>query len=217
MIVLPVKQGSLEWQRARLGIPTASNFSRILTRKTMKASASQGAYLCELVAERMLGVPMDDASSSFMERGSELEAKAVEEYEMETGQTCEVVGFVMDDTQRYGCSPDRLIGEDGGLEVKCLAAHNHVAAMLGMKDDDHYAQCQGAMMVTGRRWWVLRFFNPAMPSVSVRIDRNPDYIRVLDDAVHQFCGRVDEACERLGVEWVRGASGMTHGREAATH
>ena len=213
MIVLPVKQGSIEWQNARLGIPTASQFGRILTRKTMKASASQNGYLCELVAERMLGVPVHEVSSAFMERGSELEAKAAEEYEMETGRTCEVVGFVMDDTMRYGASPDRLIGEDGGLEIKCLAVQNHVAALLGMKDDEHYAQCQGNMLITGRRWWDLRFFNPALASVTVRVERDPDYIRVLDDALHVFCERVDEATERLGIDW-RGAAGLPQGKEA---
>ena len=213
MIVLPYKQGSLEWQNARLGIPTASRFDSILTRKTLKPSASQTKYLCELVAERLLGFPVSEVSTSMMERGSELEQKAVEEYELETGHECQAVGFCLDDGRKWGCSPDRLIGEDGLLEVKCLNAQNHVAALLGYKDDEHFAQCQGQMMVTGRSWCDLKFYNPAMPSVTFRADRDPDYIRILKDALWVFVARLDEDTQRLGIEW-RGASGMTPGTEA---
>jgi exodeoxyribonuclease (lambda-induced) len=208
-----MKQGSLEWQTARLGIPTASRFDSILTRKTMKPSASQTRYLCELVAERMLGCPVDDVGTSAMQRGSELEQKAVEEYELETGHTCEAVGFCLEDGKRWGCSPDRLIGEYGLLEVKCLNAPNHIAALLGYVHDDHFAQCQGQMMVTGRAWADLKFYNPSMPSATVRVDRDPDYIRVLRDALEVFVQRLDEDTRRLGIEW-RGASGLTQGTEA---
>lgn len=213
MIVLPHKQGSLEWQAARLGIPTASRFDSILTRKTMKPSASQTKYLCELVAERLLGCPVDEVSSSAMQRGSELEQKAIEEYELETGYECVPVGFCLEDGRRWGCSPDRLVGEDGLVEVKCLNATNHVAALLGYKDDEHFAQCQGQMMVTGRVWCDLKFYNPAMPSVTVRIERDHDYIRVLRDALEVFVSRLDEDTRRMGIEW-RGASGMTQGMDA---
>ncbi|HSH45084.1 MAG TPA: hypothetical protein VK966_04470 [Longimicrobiales bacterium] len=36
MIWLDVEQGSGEWEAARLGIPTASQYDRILTAKTLK-------------------------------------------------------------------------------------------------------------------------------------------------------------------------------------
>lgn len=213
MIVLPMKQGSLEWQTARLGIPTASRFDSILTRKTMKPSASQTRYLCELIAERMLGCPVDDVGTSAIQRGTELEQKAVEEYELETGHVCEAVGFCLEDGRRWGCSPDRLIGCDGILEAKCLNATNHIAALLGYKDDEHFAQCQGQMMVTGRAWVDLKFYNPSMPSATARVDRDPDYIRVLRDALEAFVARLDEDTRRLGVDW-RGASWLTQGTEA---
>ena len=49
MIELPCQQGSVEWFEARLGIPTASEFSRIVT-PTGKLSASRHAYMGELLA-----------------------------------------------------------------------------------------------------------------------------------------------------------------------
>ena len=65
MIRLDVEQGYAEWVAARLGIPTASCFDKIITPKTMKPSASADKYAWELIAERVLGRPVDDASSGF--------------------------------------------------------------------------------------------------------------------------------------------------------
>ena len=57
MIVLDCQQGSEEWYRARLGIPTASNFSAIITPKGKPtASETRTRYLHKLLAEWALGV-----------------------------------------------------------------------------------------------------------------------------------------------------------------
>lgn len=190
MIVHNVTQGSPEWSTLRLGIPTASQFSRILTPKTRRPSASQDAYLCELLAERLTGFPCDAASTDFMLRGSDMEAEAVASYAFDTDTEPKVVGFVTDDAGRYGCSPDRLVGEDGGLEIKCLSAKEHVAAIIGLKDDDHAMQVQGCMWVTGRSWWDLYFYNPVLPKARVRIERDPELIAVLAQSVEVFCDRL---------------------------
>lgn len=190
MIVHNVTQGSPEWSTLRLGIPTASQFSRILTPKTRRPSASQDAYLCELLAERLTGFPCDAASTDFMLRGSDMEAAAVEAYAFDTDTDPQAVGFVTDDNLRYGCSPDRLVGEDGGLEIKCLSAKEHVAAIIGLKDDDHAMQVQGCMWVTGRSWWDLYFYNPVLPKARVRLVRDEDIMAALDAAVPAFCDRL---------------------------
>ena len=64
-------------------------------------------------------------------------------------------------------------------------------------DDEHFAQVQGQLWVTGRLWNDLFFFNPAMPSHTVRIQRDNDYCAALDAAVPAFCDRVDEAYRRI--------------------
>lgn len=197
MKILDVKQGSQEWINARLGIPTASAFSRILTAKTRKPSASAMKYLCELVAERLIGMPTDGASTDFMLRGSAMEAEAVAAYEFDHDCATQTVGFVMDDSGRWGCSPDRLVGEDGLLEIKCPSAGVHVAALLGMLDEEHAAQAQGQMWITGRRWVDLMYFNPAMPTHTVRIWRDEEHIGQIAEAVRVFCDRLDEAMQQI--------------------
>lgn len=193
MIVLDLEQGTPDWIAARLGIPTASRFADILTPKTRKASASQGRYLCELLAERLTGYPANDITSDFMARGTSLEAEAAAAYEFDNDRMTEKVGFVLDDARRVGCSPDRLVGDDGLLEIKCLSVANHVAAVLGMKDSDHFAQVQGQLWLTGRAWADLFFYNPAVVSHTIRIERDEDFIAALSDEVDAFCVRLDEA------------------------
>jgi len=197
MKILNVQQGSQEWINARLGIPTASAFGRILTAKTRKPSASAMKYLCELVAERLVGMPTDGASTDFMLRGSAMEREAVAAYEFDNDCTTTEVGFVMDDSGRWGCSPDRLVGEDGLLEIKCPSAGVHVAALLGLLDEEHAAQAQGQMWITGRRWADLMYFNPAMPTHTVRIERDEEHISQIAEAVRAFCDRLDEAMQHI--------------------
>jgi len=200
MIVLDVKQGSEAWHRARLGIPTASQFDRILTAKTRRLSSASDRYLYSLVAARILGHEVEaDAGSGFMLRGSALETAAISAYEFERDCDTKEVGFVLHDSRRWGCSPDRLVGDDGLLEIKCLAAANHFAALDGQRDDDHMSQCQGQMWVTGRLWVDLLFYNPDLPYTIHRIARDHEYIVDLAAAVEAFCDRLDKAEARLRV------------------
>jgi hypothetical protein len=192
MIRLDVEQGSAEWLAARLGIPTASQFHRILTPKTMKLSDQATGYACQLLAEQILGHEVDGASGTFMARGSILEAKAVEWYELERDVDTEKVGFVLRDDRRVGCSPDRLVGVDGLLEIKVPSAAVHVSYLL---DDDgigYRAQCQGQLWLTGRAWIDTLSFSPDMPNALVRVQRDEEFIGKLAAAVEQFISMLDE-------------------------
>lgn len=199
MIRLDFPQGSPEWHAARLGVPTASQFGRILT-PTGKLSASADSYMCELIAERMLGVPLNAASSDFMERGKAMESDAVAWYELQRGMDTEAVGFCLTDDRRAGCSPDRLIGTDGGLEIKCPSPAVHIGYLLdGGISDKYKPQVQGAMWVTGRAWWDTLSYHADLPQALVRVTRDDAYIAALAVEVGAFCERMAAACERLGV------------------
>ena len=196
MIVIDVKQGSVEWQRARMGMPTASQFHRILTPKTRKTASGAKSYLCELLAERLLGHPINGGTTDFMLRGSALEAHAVSGYAFTHDVEPKEVGFCLADGRRYGASPDRLVGEYGGLDIKCLAAHNHVSALLGYDDDAYDMQAHGCMLVTGRQWWDVVYSNPDLPARERRVECDFELLKTLSDAVETFCDALDEA-ERM--------------------
>lgn len=196
MIVLDVPQGSAAWHFARLGIPTASQFSRIMSAKTHKLLAGSDTYLHELLAEWLIGIPNALESRGFLERGHDLESHAVAWYEFERDVTTTKVGVCLRDDRLAACSPDRLIGDDGGMEIKCPSAKVHVANMLGMADE-HFAQVQGCLWITGRKWWDLVSYHPTLPSVVVRIERDEDYIEALDKAMTEFLAKMRVARAKL--------------------
>jgi len=200
MIRLNCEQGSQEWLDARLGIPTASQFHRIITPKTMRLSSSAEGYVHELLAEELLGHPIDEGESQFMTRGSDLERSAFEFYEFNRDIETERVGFIVRDDGLVGCSPDRLVGEDGGLEIKCPSAKVHVSYMLSAAVDPQYkCQVQGALWLTGRAWWDWLSYNPELPAVRVRFTRDEEFIALLARAVDQFIEYQDECRRKLAA------------------
>lgn len=200
MIVHDVEQGSDQWLALRAGIPTASQFDRILTPKTRKISSSSFSYVCELIAETFVG-PLDQYSSAFIQRGSEMEAKAVAYYEYHREVDTRTVGFITNDDRTVGCSPDRLVGDDGGLEIKIPGAGVHVQYLLEIPAK-FMAQIQGYIWLTDRKWWDFLSWHPIIPSALVRIERDDEFIAALTSAMSDFLARLAE--ERATVQAMAG-------------
>jgi len=202
MIVHECRQGSDEWHRLRLGIPTASGFARLVTPKTGKASAQAFGYLCECFAEYGIGGPLDESSSLWMDRGRDLEERAIAWYEFDRGCDVRRVGFVTDDGATVGCSPDGLVGDDGGLEIKVPAAKTHVSYLLrpSTLPNAYRMQIQGGLWICGRQWWDIVSYNPAMPAVVVRVERDEELIDKLADATEAFAVELDAALVKFGYK-----------------
>lgn len=73
MIIHDVRQGSVEWDRLRAGIPTSSNFHRIMTPKAMKLSSQAPGLMHWLLAEWLIGEPLESPETQWMQRGAALE------------------------------------------------------------------------------------------------------------------------------------------------
>lgn len=196
MIILPVEQGSTEWLQARLGIPTASRFDDILTPKTMKPSSASRKYIAELVAEWVLGEPLDSGQTDFMERGTSLEKQAIAQYEIEHDVKTTEAGFVLRDDRLIGCSPDRLIGDDGGLEIKAPSAKKHMAYLLGIEELCPRGQVQGGIWICERSYWDVMSFNPYMPPVLRRYERDEEYLAHFEPAMESFLERLAAAKDK---------------------
>ena len=190
MIIHDVEQGSPEWLKLRLGIPTASEFHKIIT-PGGKASKQADAYANKLVAEFMAGEPVEAFETPWMVRGRELEADAVSFYELHKGIETKKVGFCVNNG--CGASPDRLIGEDGLLEVKCPAPSTHVEYLINQKlDEDYWPQIQGQIFVTGRDWADILSYHPKLPPVIIRVERDVDFINNLAGFLQDFLISVGE-------------------------
>jgi hypothetical protein len=200
MIIHDCPQGTPEWAAVRLGIPTASRVGDILTPKTLKLSGSAGKYRNQLVAEWLCGHPIDwSDGAGWMERGRDMEAEARKWYAFSRDCDVRQVGFISRDDGLFGCSPDGLVGDDGGLELKCPALHTHVGYLLNPTDlaEQYRGQVQASLYVTGRAWWDLVSYSPDLPAVELRIEPDEDYIDALDMALAGFIGNLLDCRERL--------------------
>lgn len=187
-------QGSKAWFDARLGIPTASQYHRILTPKKMTVSDQALGYRNELIAEWLLGEAIDIGEFAFTERGAQLEDAAYRYYEMERDVDVDRVGVLLRDDRRTGGSPDGLVGADGQVEIKCPSAAVHVGYLVDGAGDKYRSQIQGNLYLSGRAWCDFVAYHPTLPAVLVRYERDEKYIEALGVMLDVFCER---------LEWVK--------------
>lgn len=178
-----IEQGSDEWLRIRMGLPTASVF-KVLMAKT-EEKKGRTTLLYKLAGERLCGDPAENYTNQFMERGKSMEDEARQHYSFVRDCEPRRVGFIRNG--KTGCSPDALLGDDGMLEIKTAAPHILIPMLLkGAFPMEHYAQCQGALMVAERKWCDLIVYWPKMKPLIVRCERDESYISELRDAVDVF-------------------------------
>ena len=191
------EQGSPEWLAARLGIPSASMFAKLVTTKGIW-SASADAYINQLVAERLTGEREEVFQSHHMLRGTELEPDARDLYSLISDAEVTEVGFCLHDTLSAGCSPDGLIGDDGGLEIKCPAPSTHVEYLRGEVLPSKYKQqVMGCLWITGREWWDFVSYHPTMKPLIVRVERDEEYIAALEKCVTKAVNLIEENVEKF--------------------
>lgn len=148
-----MEQRTAEWFQIRGKKLTASHADVI-------AVAGKGleTYIRQVVAEYIS--PSEPFENEHTIRGKELEATARGIYTLETGNEVTEVGFVQAG-EYIGTSPDGLVGEVGGLEIKCPSNKVFLDYLLDETiPKDYWYQCQMNMLVTDRQWWDLMFYNP---------------------------------------------------------
>jgi len=197
-VYMIMEQGSDEWCALRAGLPSASCFDKIITSKG-EPSKQAKKYLYALAGERLLGFSPETYQNDAMLRGNELEAEARASYEFITDTEVRQVGFCFQDKRRrWGCSPDGIIGEDGGLEIKCPTLPVAIEYLDKGKIPTAYVlQVQGSMLVTGRAWWDFMSYYPGLRPLIVRVERDEKLIGALKGALEGFCEQLDTMVESL--------------------
>lgn len=198
MIQLDMPQRTPEWLLVRAGIPTASQFSRVITPSTLEPKTAIDTYVSQLLAEMIMGGPIETDTTLFMERGIELEEQALEWYELGSKLPVTTVGFCMTDDMKIGCSPDALVGDDGGCEIKVPGPAKHVEYLMKNELPSAYLlQVQGSMLVTGRKWWDFVSYHPTIPSLVVRVERDEEIIERLTVGLQILHNKLEEGRMRL--------------------
>jgi putative phage-type endonuclease len=178
------KQRSDEWHALRLGRITATSFQ---TMANGGPKSGRDDLCLSVAAERFFHCPAERPyTNGAMQNGIDKEDAARQAYEIETLCHVDQVGFAELD-EYIGCSPDGLVGDDGGVEIKCpeLKAHSRYYSEGADGIDSKYRwQIQGALWITGRKWWDFVSYLPEARDgariVIVRILPDPDAIEKLE-------------------------------------
>ena len=197
-----MEQRTHEWHAARVGKITASRFKDVLSRKKPSAaqakaghpgdpSAERTTYLWQTVIERLTGNPTVVYETAAMRWGTEQEPIARIAYASEAYVQVNECGFVQHGELPAGCSPDGLVGDDGLIEIKCpLNAQNHLQTFLDGMPQDHMAQIQGQLWLTGRQWCDFVSFHPALPAefqlYVERVHADEAYHEMLEREIRAF-------------------------------
>jgi len=147
-----IEQKTEAWFEARRGRLTASMAGAALG---LSPFMTREAALRAIVREA-LGAEREFFGNVATAWGNQNEAGAIYDYEIETSQDTTPSGFVPFE-EWSGCSPDALVGNDGGLEVKSpyrLRDHPNPVPFKTLAEQPHYeAQVQLSLYITGRKWW----------------------------------------------------------------
>ena len=193
MKIYTCQQKSAEWHALRLGSITATSFATMANGRKETIET-----LCLKKASEII---TGESSETFytneaMEHGIELEDEAREMYESWSFQKVDQVGFVeMNDF--IGCSPDGLVGDNGGVEIKAPQPHTHMKYLIAASPHKAYKwQCEGFLFVTQRKWVDFVSYCPAYPpSKRLLIDRvfpDKDCFAKLRDGMEYCIGRIKE-------------------------
>lgn len=169
------------------------------------------SYVIDKVLESETSNVPKEIYKEAMQHGNDTEKEAAEEFMKATG----LVVYNYGEDQEFipkgqyeGCSPDGLIGEDGGLETKCPDSKTHYERLESLtaenfkkKLNNYYWQIQDNMRITGRKYWYFvdydpRFNNENKRLLIIKIERNEEDILKLNrrtfTAVQEFKKRVQQ-------------------------
>ncbi len=195
-IIHTMEQGSDEWFAIRLGKISASNFKVAIG----KPSATRSLLMRKLIGEIRSGKRQQSLKTFYMEKGTELEPYARFEYEKYNACEVQQVGFV-EMNEQTGCSPDGLVGPDGGLQIKCPIISTHIKYIHDkILPTDYVPQVYGELGVTGRKWWDFISYCPDdldMPYWSIRIVRDEKYIAEIMVKIKKFLDEMKQYMEEL--------------------
>lgn len=195
MIEINVEQGSDEWLALRRNYITGTKFHGILTggEKTWSGILDE----------------MENGSSfkgnTATQWGNRFEDEAIALFSLLQNQEVRKCGFmVSDDCDKIGASPDGLIEDFSGIEVKCpYSAANHTETRLAQQiPRKYFAQVQGMMMISGYDFWWFASYDPReVPDnrlVSFKVARDDEYIKNLYSRCMAFieCWKGDRQVEK---------------------
>jgi hypothetical protein len=197
-IIIECEQGSERWFREKLGKPSASRFSEIITTKG-DISKSRESYMYELAAESVSGIFTEGYKNANMQEGNDRESESRALYELINGVEVEQVGVIYrDEFKMFLCSPDGLVNREWGLELKNVLPKTQVKYLLaGTLPTDYFQQVQGSLYITGFDRWDFMAYSPGLPPLILPIRRDEAFIAKLETALLDFAADLSKMVDKL--------------------
>lgn len=193
MQVFDFEQGEEEWFCARMGIPTASKFATVMAKGEGK---TRSEYMRKLAGEILTGEPQEAFSNGHTERGNAMEDEARQTYAFVESAEIMRVGFIRNGDK--GASPDSLVGNNGGLEIKTALPHIQIDRLERDRlPPEHKAQVQGNLWLSEREWWDFVSYWPKLPILTVRVYRDEEYIKTMAAEIDRFNDELADLVERI--------------------
>lgn len=191
-----VVQGSPEWYQARCGIVTASELHKVLAKGEGKTRAK---YMRQLAGEIITGNPSSGfEGNAHTERGKEQEPIARSLLEAMTGKEIREVGFIRNSALRMGCSPDGLMGDQSGVEIKCCLPDIQIERLMkGGIPSEYVAQVEGSILVTGIDSWMFFSFSSGLPAHVVDFKISDERRAAITAELNQFNEELDAMVEKV--------------------
>lgn len=197
-------QRSDEWRTAKAGKVGCSRLGDVLASGRSGApSATRKNYMAELVCERLTGKPSEHFTSSAMQWGVDTEPLARAAYEARTGVfVIEDGGKECESIAGLWASPDGLIDDVGGLEIKCPNTATHIETLLtGKINSDYIYQMAGNVLVYNRKWWDFVSYDPRLPEKYAlyikRFERKDLPVDEVETGVKRFLEELEEMIKAL--------------------
>ena len=195
-------QKSWPWFQARAGKVTGSELGNLITDKGALRGWKTGmpnSYLHRKLAEKWRGQALESfAGNRQTDQGVIYEEQARHYFSSLLETEIQTVGGIESDDGRLWVSPDGIIGDSVGLEIKAGNADTHVGWLLaGGVPEEHVLQVQFALHVTGWPIWQFLSFVKDMPHLAVIVEPDEELSEVIAESICEFQTRFDSAWTRL--------------------
>jgi exodeoxyribonuclease (lambda-induced) len=197
-----MQQKSWEWFTARAGKVTGSEMGNLITDKLALrkwSTAMPRSYLHRKLAEKWRGEALESFGGSRQtDQGIMWEDRARRYFASLLDSDITTIGGIESDDGRCWCSPDGIIGETTGLEIKCPNADTHVGWLLsGELPEEHVLQVHFSLWVSGWQEWQFLSYCRDLPHLAIRVEPSEEINDLIENAVQQFNIEFNDAWYRL--------------------
>ena len=198
MIIVDIEQNSPEWEKEKLGKPSASNCSKIVTNDG-KRSKQRDGYLYELAGEFVTGQKEISYKNAYTEQGNEREQEARDFFSMTHDVEIQKVGLIYPNEDRqYLCSPDGIIKGKEGFECKNPLAKTQAKYLMDEKlPAEYFGQVQFSLFVTGFKVWHFLSYVPGMRPLYVKVKPDEAFQKALDIELRLFLSDLSDVIRKI--------------------